>query len=211
MFRTLLHGADPDLDFAVYDVERGEYPEDIDDVDAYLITGSKASVYEDEPWIETLMEFVRELHDRRKKLIGICFGHQLIAQALGGRTEKSAKGWGTGLHTHRFTTLPAWHDQGDADLDILVSHQDQVVENAPGAIVLASSDFCENAVSQIGDHIITFQGHPEFVRDYSRAIMEVRRDSLGEDVYATGQASLARETQGSRVATWIVNFLRQAA
>ncbi len=162
MFIALLAQADPDLEYVVYDVERGQYPADIDEVDAYLITGSKSGVYEDKPWITELMAFVRELHRRRKKLVGICFGHQLVAQALGGKTEKSPKGWGVGLHTHRFTTAPPWHDQVDLELDILVSHQDQVVEVAKDAKVLASSDFCENAVCQIGDHILTFQGHPEF-------------------------------------------------
>lgn len=207
MFMALLSREDPRLEFVTYDVEEGVYPADIDEVDAYLITGSKSSVYDDKPWIATLMEFVRELDVRKKKLVGICFGHQIVAQALGGKTEKSPKGWGVGRHTHSFTRMPGWHDQGDAAFDILVSHQDQVVENARGAQVLASSDFCESAVVQIGEHILTFQGHPEFVPGYSREIMEFRRSTIGEDVYQTGVASLAREHQGQRVARWILNFL----
>ena len=208
MFVALLSSQDPDLEFAVYDVEEGVYPEDIDEVDAYLITGSKSSVYEDKPWIHALMEFVRLLDSRHKKLVGICFGHQLVAQALGGRTEKSPKGWGVGLHTHRFSELPTWHDQGEPGFDILVSHQDQVVENAPGATVLAGSDFCENAVCQIGEHILTFQGHPEFLSDYSREIMTFRREMIGEGVYETGMASLRDDPQGARVARWILDFLK---
>ncbi|MCB1855097.1 MAG: GMP synthase [Halieaceae bacterium] len=209
MFIALLARVDPTLEFRVYDVEQGEYPADIDEVDAYLITGSKSSVYDDQPWIASLMDFVRELDRRRKKLVGICFGHQLVAQALGGKTEKSAKGWGVGLHTHRFNITPSWYDEQGPDLDILVSHQDQVVSNAPGARVLASSEFCENAVCQIGEHILTFQGHPEFVPAYSREIMEFRRGALGEEVYRRGVASLAGEPQGERVARWILNFLGQ--
>jgi GMP synthase-like glutamine amidotransferase len=208
MFIGLLGQVDPDLEFRVYDVEQGEYPADIDEVDAYLITGSKSSVYDDKPWIATLMEFVRELDRRRKKLVGICFGHQLVAQALGGKTDKSPKGWGVGLHTHRFNTVPEWHDDEDLDFDILVSHQDQVVSNATGARVLAGSEFCENAVCQIGNHILTFQGHPEFVPEYSREIMEFRREMIGEQTYADGVASLAANPQRERVARWIVNFLR---
>ena len=91
---------------------------------------------------------------------------------------------------------------------MLVSHQDQVVENARGARVLASSEFCENAVCQLGDHILTFQGHPEFVTGYSREIMEFRREMIGEQAYSDGMASLRDEPQGARVAAWIVNFLR---
>jgi GMP synthase-like glutamine amidotransferase len=211
MFIGLLRQVDPDLEFRVYDVEDGQYPADIDEVDAYLITGSKSSVYDDKPWIATLMDFVRELARRRKKLVGICFGHQLVAQALGGKTEKSAKGWGVGLHTHRFNQIPHWHDDEAVDFDILVSHQDQVVSNATGARVLAGSEFCENAVCQIGDHILTFQGHPEFVPEYSREIMEFRRKMIGEQTYTNGMASLAANPQRERVARWILNFLGDPA
>lgn len=208
MFIGLLAALDPDLEFSVYDVEQGEYPQDIDEVDAYLITGSKSSVYDDKPWIGTLINFVRELDSRHKKTVGICFGHQLVAQALGGKTQKSSKGWGVGLHTHRFASAPAWHDQGELGFDILVSHQDQVVKNASGAKVLAGSDFCENAVCQVGEHILTFQGHPEFVADYSREIMEFRREMIGEQAYASGVASLASEPQRMRIARWMLNFLK---
>jgi GMP synthase-like glutamine amidotransferase len=208
MFVALLGELDPAMEFVVYDVEQGEFPDDIDEVDAYLITGSKSSVYDDKPWIAALMDFVRELDRRHKKIVGICFGHQLVAQALGGKTEKSSKGWGVGLHTHSFNSAPDWHDQEEMDFDVLVSHQDQVVENAVGAKVLASSEFCENAVCQVGDHILTFQGHPEFVPAYSREIMEFRREMIGEEVYRKGIASLAEQPQGMRVARWILNFLK---
>jgi GMP synthase-like glutamine amidotransferase len=209
MFIDLLGRIDPSIEFSVYDVEQGEYPADIDEVDAYLITGSKSSVYEDKPWIATLMAFVRELHARKKKLVGICFGHQIVAHALGGRTAKSDKGWGQGVHTYTFRKTPEWHDGQATDFSVLVSHQDQVVENAEGAEVMASSEFCENAVVQVGDHILTFQGHPEFVPDYSRDIMNFRREMIGEDVYDSGIASLEREHQGERVARWILSFLKR--
>lgn len=208
MFIALLSQVDPELEFDVYDVEQGQYPADIHDADAYLVTGSKSSVYENKPWIEDMLEFVRVLQGQRKKLVGICFGHQLVAQALGGKVEKSGKGWGVGLHTHRFNTVPSWHDGKDRDLDILVSHQDQVVEVAEGAVVLAGSGFCENAVCQIGDHVITFQGHPEFTPDYAREIMKFRKEGIGDETYREGMTSLHGNHQGLRVAAWIVNFLR---
>lgn len=210
MFVALLRAADPTLQFSVYDVEEGQFPSDIDEVDAYLITGSKSSVYDDKDWIRRLTEFVAQLHARRKKLVGICFGHQLVAEALGGKTEKSPKGWGVGLHTHVFNTLPHWHDGNDKALKILVSHQDQVVRPAEGATVLAGSAFCENAVTQVGEHILTFQGHPEFVASYMREIMTFRRDRIGEDGFQAGMASLetGAGAQGDRVARWILAFLR---
>ena len=165
-------------------------------------------MYEDKPWIGRLMDFVRELDSRKKKIVGICFGHQIVAHALGGRTEKSDKGWGQGLHTHTFAESPGWHDGEHPEFHILVSHQDQVVQNAEGARVLASSEFCENAVVQVGDHILTFQGHPEFVPEYSREILEYRRELIGEGIYSEGVASLEQEHQGERVARWILSFLK---
>ncbi|MEH6515701.1 MAG: GMP synthase [Halioglobus sp.] len=208
MFAALLGSLDPTIEFVTYDIESGVFPESPDEVDAYLITGSKSSVYDDKDWIRKLEGFVRDLHDREKKMVGICFGHQLIARALGGVAEKSSKGWGVGLHTHQFNRSAAWHDQGEADFDILVSHQDQVTQLPEGATVLAGSEFCENAVCQIGDHILTFQGHPEFVPEYSREIMEFRREMIGEEVYSNGVASLASSPENERIGHWILNFLK---
>ncbi len=209
MFIALLQQADSALEFSVYDVELGEYPEDLDDVDAYLIIGSKSSVYEDKGWIHQLEDFVRQIHKRRKKLLGICFGHQLVAHALGGRAEKSENGWGVGVHGARFARSPEWHDGEAEDFYLLVSHQDQVVETAPGTEVLAGSDFCVNAVCQIGEHILTFQGHPEFVKGYSENLLNIRREIIGEENYHTGMASLGRELDRERVARWMVSFLRE--
>ena len=207
MFIALFRKLDPELQFAEYDVQRGIYPADINEVDAYFITGSKSSVYDDAPWIVELATFVQRLQSRGKKLVGICFGHQLIAHALGGKVEKSSKGWGVGVHTHEFVYKPPWRDQGDANLDILVSHQDQVVKVANDAQVLAGSEFCKNAVCQIGENILTFQGHPEFVPGYSRELMTFRRERIGEEVYQAGMVSPCESHEGLRVGRWILNFL----
>ena len=209
MFRDLLSAEDPGVTYADYDVESQEYPVDIDEVDAYLLTGSKMSVYDDEPWIHRLIEFVQALHAREKKLVGICFGHQMVAHALGGEVIRSPRGWGVGLHRHRMASQPSWHDGGDSEFKVLVSHQDQVVTPATGAVVLAGSDFCEAAVCQVGEHILTFQGHPEFTPGYAAGLMTVRKESLGEAVYERGIASLVEAPEGDRIARWILDFLRR--
>lgn len=211
MFQQLLGPRDPELEFKVYDVMLEEYPQDVDEVDAYLITGSKFSVYEDLPWIHRLLEFIRELHERQKKTVGICFGHQAVAQALGGRAARADDGWGVGLHEHVFQSVPEWFDGGDPDFDVLVMHQDQVLENAPGAKTLASSAFCPNAVSQLGEHMLTFQGHPEFVNAYSSEIIRFRWDLIGQEKAAAGLESLSRKPETDRMAAWILSFLRSPA
>lgn len=208
MFMRLLGERDPTLEFTVFDVMLNEYPDAIDAVDAYLITGSKFSVYEDLPWIHRLLDFIRELHGRQKKIVGICFGHQAVAHALGGRAAKADAGWGVGLHRHRFSTRPVWFDGGDDEVAVLVSHQDQVIENAPGTEVLAGSAFCPNAVCRIGDHVLTFQGHPEFVNAYSKAIIDYRWDMIGAVTAQAGLDSLAEKPETARMADWILNFLR---
>ena len=133
-----------------------------------------------------------------------------LAHALGGKTEKATAGWGQGIHRHRFSDRPEWLDEGDLEFPVLVSHQDQVTVNADGAEVLAGSEFCPNAVCSIGDRVLTFQGHPEFVPDYSREILNFRRELIGEEVYERGIASLEEPPARDRMAGWIVNFLRAA-
>lgn len=209
MFADLLRSQDPELEFVTYEVQRGHYPADIDEVDAYLITGSKTGVYEDKPWIPPLMGFVQKLHDQKKPTIGICFGHQLIAHALGGKTRKSDKGWGVGVHSYEMQETPTWMSEPLETFSLLVSHQDQVEELPPGAKVLASSDFCPMAMVQVDDHMLTFQAHPEFTKPYSNNLMELRREAFGEDVVAKGQASLQNDIHESTVAKWMVEFLRK--
>ena len=209
MFRSIMDPVHPALELVTYDVEEGRYPADIDEVDAYLITGSKSSVYDDKAWIYQLADFVRQLHQRRKKLVGICFGHQMVAHALGGKVEKSDKGWGLGAHSARFFRVPDWHDGEGEEFHLLVSHQDQVTELAPGTAVLAGSDFCENAVCQLGDHVLTFQGHPEFSRDFTEGLLNIRREAVGEDNYVQAMSSLSQPVDRDRVARWIVGFLNQ--
>lgn len=209
MFANLLRSQDRRLEFVTYEVQRGHYPQDIDEVDAYLITGSKTGVYEDKEWIAPLMDFVRQLHAAKKPTIGICFGHQLIAHALGGKTRKSDKGWGIGVHSYELQETPAWMSEPLDNFSLLVSHQDQVEELPPGAKVLAGSDFCPYAMVQIGDHMLSFQAHPEFTRPYSKSLMELRREAFGDEVVEKGKASLQNDIHESAAARWMLEFLRK--
>ena len=208
MVENLLQPVDEKLSFSRYQVTESHYPENIDDCDAYLITGSKSSIYDDKPWIKQLHDYVITLAGRQKKLVGICFGHQLIAQALGGRAQKSEKGWGIGLATSTVYVSKPWMDQAKETFALIVSHKDQVTALPPHAELIAGDDFCAYASYQIGDHILAFQGHPEFTPEYARQSMHGRREMIGEQRYQQGVASLSQDADHLLIAKWIVNFVR---
>ena len=154
MFRGLLEPqlrrpSGSTVSLPVFDVEHGRYPDDPADCYAYLITGSRAGVYDPEPWIRPLMGFARELHRRRIPVAGICFGHQLLAQALGGRAEKSAKGWGVGIRRVAVAAQRPWMQPPLAAFELIYSHQDQVTRLPPGARRLAGDTFCPNAMFEL--------------------------------------------------------------
>ena len=208
MFIRLLQ-ADSSVSFSVWDVEEGCHPSEseIDVVDGFIITGSKSSVYDDKQWIRDLEALIQKLHAKRKKMVGICFGHQIIAKALGGEVSKSDKGWGVGIHTYDLDKAP-FAGADDGQLKLVVSHQDQVHELPPGARNVVSNAHCENAGFVIGDHIFTLQGHPEFIDEYSEVVMALRYDMIGADRVAEGRASLQQhDHEGDRVASWMLSFL----
>ena len=198
-----------ETEFANYDVEHGHYPDTIDDCDGYVITGSKKSVYDDEAWIAPLKEFTRELHEAQKKLVGLCFGHQLIAEALGGKTLGADVGWCVGIHESEVLEQ-SWFMQGDEleSYTLIVSHRDQVMTLPTGARLLASGKECPNSMYSIGDHIFTMQGHPEFTREYSRDLMEMRQGILGQDKFEAGVKSLDGPLMRDIVSRWIMRFMK---
>lgn len=206
MFERRFRALAPDLTFSKWNLPAGELPESVDAADAWLITGSKWSVYDDDEWIARAHEFVRELDAARRPILGICFGHQLVARALGGEVQP-AGAWGVGVHTARIHEQPAWMQPARPTLSLLVSHQDQVTRPPESARVLAGHAFCPNDMMQVGDHILTFQGHPEFEPGYSRALMELRREQIGESTYHEGMASLHSTIEGDVAIGWMLHFL----
>ena len=204
MFERLLTA--DGLIFKAYDVTAGEWPSP-DDFDALLITGSAAGAYDPLPWIEPLKAFLRAHRD--VPMVGICFGHQIMAEAFGGRVEKSVKGWGIGLNRYRVLVREPWMDAA-AEFAIPASHQDQVVAPPPAAQVIAASDFTPYAaLAYAGQPSISFQGHPEFEPAYAEALIESRRGARYTDAEAdAGIASLQAPNDRTRVGRWIVTFLK---
>lgn len=189
---------------ASYNVAAGEWPEGPEAHGGWIVTGSPAGVYDDLPWIQPLIAFLRDAKGKAK-LVGICFGHQIMAEAFGGRVEKSDKGWGVGLHRYDIEARAPWMDDAAA-IAIPVSHQDQVVVQPPASRVLAGSAFNPLGVLAYEDQpAISLQCHPEFAPAYARALIEARRDRLPDPDAAI--ASLDAPDDRERVARWIRRFL----
>jgi GMP synthase-like glutamine amidotransferase len=191
-----------------YAADEGEYPAAPEDCDAYIVTGSAAGVYDSDPWIGQLLDFLRAAKGRAK-LVGVCFGHQAMAQAFGGEVIKSPKGWGIGEHDYRVLTPEPFIDSR-ADIRLPASHQDQVISLPPGAEVMAASDFTPFAALAWRDQpAISMQPHPEFEPAYAAALIEARRGKVYPDDEADrALASFAGPDDRARVGGWINSFLR---
>nr|WP_240454615.1 type 1 glutamine amidotransferase [Caulobacter sp. 17J65-9] len=190
-----------------YAAADGVYPDRIDAYDAYLVTGSPAGVYDGDPWIARLMDFLNEAKGKAA-LVGVCFGHQVMAEAFGGRVVKSDKGWGVGLHRYDVHARERWMDDART-IAIPVSHQDQVVELPPASRVIASSDFAPMAMLAYDDQpAISMQFHPEFEPAYATALVEKRRGTrLTHEEADRAVESLKAPDDRARVGAWIRGFL----
>jgi GMP synthase-like glutamine amidotransferase len=205
MFRTLL-GEDA-YSYTTYAVADGVLPSSAEACDAYLVTGSSAGVYDPLPWIAPLKEFLVATRGRAP-LVGVCFGHQIMAEAFGGKVVKSPKGWGVGLHTYDVRQAEPWM-AGAAPIAVAASHQDQVVELPPAARVIAASDFTPFGMLAYDDQpAISIQLHPEFEPAYAEALIEARRGTRYTDAQADAAiVSYAAPNDRLRVGAWIRNFL----
>jgi GMP synthase-like glutamine amidotransferase len=209
MFIRLFHSVDPDLSFEVWRCHEGELPSLDADVNAWIITGSKYGVNDGEPWIEALSERTRQLAEHAQPVIGICFGHQLLAHAMGGKVMRHRGGWGVGVSFTKVQQSKLWMTPWKDNLDLIVSHQDQVVALPPSSKTLASSDFCPFYMVQHGASMLGIQGHPEFTKPYSADLMELRRGVIPDERIEQGLESLRASVDGDLLAGWLVNFMRR--
>lgn len=208
MFRKLFgEGA---YDYTTFDVEHGRLPDRAEDFPAYIVTGSSAGVYDPLSWIDPLKDFLRQAKGRAA-LVGVCFGHQIMAEAFGGKVIQSPKGWGVGLHHYDVREHADWMDAAP-QIGAPASHQDQVVELPPGARVIAASAFTPFGMLAYGDQpAISIQLHPEFEPAYAKALIENRRGTRYTDEQADAAiASFQTADDRSRVGGWIQRFLAEA-
>jgi len=207
MFERLLRqvGAEGQID--IFNTVKGEYPASFAPFDAVLLTGSKADAFSQEPWVLMLKEKVQALLKTKKKLIGVCFGHQLIALCLGAKVGRAPQGWGAGRMQYQWLAPDLPQAQGREQVALLASHRDQVFDLPSGAKLLATSDFCPVAAFAVDEHVFCVQPHPEFVEDYSAFLLDKRRAMLGEEKYQACTQSLAEGHDGQALARMMVAFI----
>ena len=198
MFVQFVGDGDDTFSFEIFTVLEDQFPQNIHQCDGYLITGSKFSAYEDLPWINRLKSLIRKIHQADLPLIGVCFGHQVIDEALGGKVTKFDGGWGIGIHQYKIDQpQPDIIPESQQSLTINAFHQDQISMLPEGAEVFASSDFCEYAGLVYGDKILTVQAHPEFTVPFIDALVSSDRADMIEVDTRTAALERLKEPDAS--------------
>lgn len=198
------------IEITTYDVEHGTFPASAEERDGWLVSGSASSVYEPLDWIDRTRDLLGEIVASERPLVAVCFGHQLLAQALGGEVTRSERGWGVGVQRYEVVSplpnLPA-DVEAPHELSLIASHQDQVTRAPESVTVLATSQHCPVAAYSYGDRVIAVQAHPEFTPALSRDLIEARHDVIGARRADHGLASLDQPTDEDLVSTWFAATL----
>ena len=211
MFKALLGAADDGLAFEVIELVDGHALPDPAQLEAVVITGSPAGVYDDTPWMDPLREFVRAAFAAKTPMVGVCFGHQIIADAMGGDVRKSEKGWGVGRHTYEVLEHRPWMAGAGAIVSLAVSHQDQVITPPASAVTLAKSAHTDHAILVYETApVMSVQGHPEFGSEFVAELYAARRGRLSDAQVDGAIASLKQPDDNALVGAWITRFLRSA-
>ena len=207
----LLQPLRPSWTFEVVPVKDGVLPASAQAFDGYVVTGSPASVNDDSlPWVGRLLAFIREVDAARQPLIGLCFGHQAVARALGGQVARNAAGWGLGTAATHWAQPRAWMHPPLATTTLMAAHNEQVTRMPEGAECLGGSDFCPIGSMQIGQHIWTTQYHPEMPLVFMQALLGHLADKLDADTMARAHASLVNAADVPLFGRWMVQFLEHA-
>lgn len=208
-FRDLFDEQEERFKYRIYMTIGGEVPADIDEQDAFLITGSPLSVLDDHAFMPDLLEFIRKCDAAKKPLLGACFGHQAIALALGGKVERANLGWNVGIEPTKYQKTKPWMVPAQSELPLYVFHEDQVTELPDGCELLGTSTRCPVSSFSKGDHIFTTQAHPEFSEDFMRCVLDATKAKLPADELSRIYKSLEQQQGGDLFARWATQFFKR--
>jgi GMP synthase-like glutamine amidotransferase len=203
LFTTLIGS---DVELVRYDLDRDRFPDSVRECDGWLLSPSRCSVYGAHPWIASAEDLLRELLATETPYVGVCFGHQLVARALGAPVERAADGWQVGVDDYEIVGTRPWMQPRRESVALIASHEDQVLAVPDGADLLARSEGCPIAGLAIGDRAWTIQPHPEFGADLARDLLGRRVELIGAAKVDAARATLARPLDRMVVAGWIRAF-----
>ncbi|MEP6624093.1 MAG: hypothetical protein ABJC79_06605 [Acidimicrobiia bacterium] len=209
LFATVLAGSG--IELVRYDLDQERFPGSVDDCDGWLLSPSRCSVYDGHPWIAQAEDLVRELLVRERPYVGICFGHQLVARALGAQVARAEDGWQVGVHDYEVVVPRPWMVPVHSTLALIASHEDQVMEIPSGAELLARSVGCPIAGLLIGERAWTLQPHPEFVPALADHLLAQRVELIGAEKVAMARATLGRPLNRLDIGRWIAAFFAATA
>lgn len=211
MFVELFAQVEADFEYEVFDVRDGVFPSSVQQCEGWVITGSKFNVDENRDWMLKLKQLIVEINETGRPMLGICFGHQIIAEAFGGKVEAYEGGWGVGLHSYNLIGDNGFINGNEDQFTISAMHRYQITEKPEGARVFAESDFCKYAGLQYGDNILTLQAHPEFNLSYETDLVSLRKGVvIPDEIAEAGLAMLRAEaaaTDSVKVAGWMNAFM----
>ena len=208
-FRDMFDAQDDRFTYRIYMTIGGEVPQDLNAHDAFVITGSPLSVLDRHIFTDPLADFIRRCDAAQKPLVGACFGHQAIAQALGGTVEKRTGGYNVGIEETVFHAARPWMTPPRDRLAMYMFHEDTVTALPPGCERLGASPRCENASFAKGDHIITTQAHPEFSHDFMACVLRYTESKMPPQSASQAWDSLDCTAEGDIFAQWCTAFFKQ--
>lgn len=203
LFSSLL---DPDVELVRYDLDREHFPDSGRECDGWMLSPSRCSVYDPHPWIASAEDLLRELLATERPYVGVCFGHQLVAQALGAPVARATDGWQVGVHDYEIVANRPWMVPPRASVALIASHEDQVLAIPDGAELLARTERCPIAGLTIGERAWTIQPHPEFGPDLADDLLGRRVELIGAAKVAAARSTLDRPLDRFVVARWIREF-----
>ena len=206
MFERLLSPHIPGLRVTRFDIQALNFPADARSCDAWITTGSRASVYDDAGWIHEAETFINRVADSERPFVGICFGHQVLARTLGAEVKRAPGGWGAGVLPMSVVRSEEWMMPASSTVRLQYMHADQVTKPPAGATLLGEAPHCPVAMFQHGPRLLGIEAHPEFPAAYARALIEDRRARIGEEAADGALARVDQPVDSGVVGGWIARF-----